>query len=108
MRANLEGVDISDCVHRDKERAAILNRVLTGNITLGLNSPPILTLDANGANRVVTMPDATTEEARGTRFYVYNSAAGAFTVTIASIAIGQGKAALVWSDGVAWRVLLGA
>jgi hypothetical protein len=92
------------------------SRVLQGAVTLqNTREPFIQFLDANGAARNVNMPLETAND--GAMMLIVNVAAGAFALTLQSnagaalspaVSVAQGKAALMFCDGTAWRALSGA
>jgi len=92
------------------------SRVLSGAITLANAREPFLQLlDANGAARNVNMPLETAND--GTMMLICNVAAGAFSLTLQTnagaalspaVSVAQGKTALMFCDGTAWRSLNGA
>jgi len=110
MRSNLDDNKCYNLDLRSGLKMGTTNQVLTGPITIGANAGPILSLDANGATRVVTMP------LKGSRFMylVVNKAAGAFALTIndstgATVgSVPQNKSAWVVDDGLVTSVLAGA
>jgi hypothetical protein len=92
------------------------SRVLSGNISLAnIGEPYLQLLDANGVARTVNMPLETSND--GKLMVITNVAAGAFALTIQSnagaalspaVSVAQGKTALLFCDGTAWRALNGA
>lgn len=81
-------------------------QVLAGNIVLTDASPRLLYLDANGANRNVTLPaEATTNHP----FVIINTAGAAYNLVVKDdaavtiITVTQGQTGLVWSNGIAWK-----
>jgi len=92
------------------------SRILGGAITLANSGEPTVQyLDTGGVARNVTMPLETAND--GKLFIFTNTSAGAFALTFLSNAGGalspavsaaQGKAVIMYCDGVAWRALAGA
>lgn len=66
-------------------RLASEAKVLAGNYTLPVNAMPVQFLDANGVNRVISLPLAVPE---GRVWFIINDAAGAFTLTVQDDAAG--------------------
>ena len=79
---------------------------LAADLTLTVASPQILRLDANGAARVVTLPDAATTH--GLWFEIINAASGAYAITVKNAAAttvakaSQNQAVLVCNIAGTW------
>lgn len=116
-RMNLEGADINDCLQRNGNRLGVMVQTITANFAIGPNAPHVIVL-APDAARNVTLPAL---PQRGDFFYIMNTSAGAFALTIQdsaagalspAVSIAQSKSAMIVCTGTptvpAWKALAGA
>lgn len=81
--------------------------VLSADDTLVATSEAVQLLDANGANRNITLPALAVS--RGLFYWIKNEAAGAFNLVVKDAAaativtLNQNEAALVVCNGTAWK-----
>jgi hypothetical protein len=113
MRSNIEGVRMRRTLQEDAETSLMQFGPAAATVTLGPNSPPVISLDPGVAaiNVVMYAPGATTFPAQISPMYtIINRAAATGTLvmkqsdgstTFATIAVG--KMGIVAWDGVVWR-----
>lgn len=93
----------------DPEILGATRTTTTGNVTLLDSSDPVQIITLDQA-RDVTLP----AERAGKVFYISNKSASAISITLKNDAgsalatIAQYQAALAFSDGTGWMVILGA
>jgi hypothetical protein len=116
-RMNLEGADVNDCLLRNGNRYGVMNQSITANFAIGPNAPHVIVLTPDAA-RNVTLP---ANPQKGDYFFILNTSAGAFALTIQdsaagalspAVSIAQGKSAMIVATGTpavpAWKSLSGA
>lgn len=116
-RMNVEGADINDCLLRNGNRMGMLVQSITANFAIPANAPHVIVLTPDAA-RNVTLP---ANPQRGDFFYIMNTSAGAFALTIQdsaggalspAVSVAQSKSTMVIATGTpsapAWKALAGA
>jgi len=109
MRSRVDDAEMRGCMIRHANRFGISTQTLGGTYAVPPGSPHILMLDTGGVARNVTMP---ANPRKGEFYYVFNTSAGAFALTLQDSAGGamvpaasvaqNGMMMVVWS-GTAWK-----
>lgn len=104
MRQRLDNADMFGASIWTKLKMKVLGMIMTGNLVLDADSPPLLNLDLNGLARNLTLP---TEE-EGLIFLVNNISATAIDLTVknpAAATIGtlsQAEAGIIFCAQGVW------
>jgi hypothetical protein len=114
---NLEGADVNDCLLRNGNRYGVMTQSITANFAIGPNAPHVIVLSPDAA-RNVTLP---ANPQKGDYFFILNTSAGAFALTIQdsaagalspAVSVAQGKSVMIVCTGTptvpAWKALAGA
>lgn len=109
MRSRVDDAEMRGNILRHANRYGVLTQTLGATFAVPPGAPHVLVLDANGVARNVTLP---ANPRKGDFFYISNSAAGAFALTIQDSAAGalvpaasvaQGATMFVVWSGTSWR-----
>jgi hypothetical protein len=116
-RMNVEGADINDCLMRNGNRYGVMNQTITANLTIGPNAPHVIVLTPDAARNVLLPANPQ----KGDYFFILNTSAGAFALTIQdsaggalspAVSVAQSKSVLIVATGTptvpAWKALAGA
>jgi hypothetical protein len=108
---NLEGGTLRSFFIDRQFKLRSFTFTMTGALTITADHPPMLFLDANGAARTLTLPAEADSD--GLVFFLKNTAAGAFAITVEDDATGtvavcaQNEGAILMCDGTTWQGLVG-